>query len=232
MLILLALLFSLTTHAFNCGPGGNLNGDSLLTIVNKDSKNQLSSTYEPRDLEPIPKEFIHENYQDAKQSLRSEALRAYIAMAIDAKRNFAPFYIRSSYRSFKDQCETFENKKRKWINHFNDRVLGINYAKKSSAEPGRSQHQLGTTVDIVFGPKYDFVMQMDLSRQMVWLSFNAHKYGFVMSYPYADDDHDKNGFNKRTGYYYEPWHWRYIGPKHAKEMRSRGLILDEYLRQK
>ncbi len=30
---------------------------------------------------------------------------------------------------------------------------------------------------------------------MNWLELHAHEYGFVMSYPYADDDHDGQGYN-------------------------------------
>jgi D-alanyl-D-alanine carboxypeptidase len=51
---------------------------------------------------------------------------------------------------------------------------------------------------------------------------NAHAYGFALSYP--------AGAEHVTGYAYEPWHWRYIGPDHATAWKSSGLTLVEYLR--
>ena len=31
---------------------------------------------------------------------------------------------------------------------------------------------------------------------------------------------------------YEPWHWRYVGEKAAKDMRESGQCLEEYLAAK
>ena len=32
-----------------------------------------------------------------------------------------------------------------------------------------------------------------------------------------------------TGIVYEPWHYRYVGEKFAKEITKRGLTLEEYV---
>jgi D-alanyl-D-alanine carboxypeptidase len=50
---------------------------------------------------------------------------------------------------------------------------------------------------------------------------NAEDYGFVLRYP-----KDKIG---KTGIMYEPWHFRYVGVKAAKEMNQLGLCLEEYI---
>jgi D-alanyl-D-alanine carboxypeptidase len=142
------------------------------------------------------------------------------------------FYVVSGYRSYQDQCETFSSKINKWIGRLGDKKLGLDYAKKSSAEPGRSQHQLGTTIDISWSRVgYKFLFSMAKTPEMEWLNLNAHHFGFVMSYPWADDDHDGLGYNERTGYFYEPWHWRYVGVQAATEIISNGIILDEYLQE-
>ena len=40
---------------------------------------------------------------------------------------------------------------------------------------------------------------------------------------YAEDKQDL------TGVIYEPWHWRFVGIKHAKEMNRLGMCLEEYI---
>ena len=34
-----------------------------------------------------------------------------------------------------------------------------------------------------------------------------------------------------TGIYYEPWHYRFVGVYHAKEIKDSGLCLEEYIGQ-
>lgn len=50
---------------------------------------------------------------------------------------------------------------------------------------------------------------------------NSWKYGFILRYPT-----DKRDI---TGITYEPWHYRYVGKKAAKEIFEAGLCLEEYL---
>jgi D-alanyl-D-alanine carboxypeptidase len=44
-----------------------------------------------------------------------------------------------------------------------------------------------------------------------WLDANAWKYGFSLSFP--------DGYEELTGYRYESWHFRYIGPVAAEMCR-------------
>ena len=59
-----------------------------------------------------------------------------------------------------------------------------------------------------------------------WMAENAWKYGWLMSYPLAD-----NGelFNPRTCFHYEPWHYRYLGRAMARKVHNSGLTIREYL---
>ena len=54
-----------------------------------------------------------------------------------------------------------------------------------------------------------------------WLDENAYKYGFIKRYP--ENKIDITGINN------EPWHYRYVGQKAAKEMKEKDLCLEEYL---
>ena len=54
-----------------------------------------------------------------------------------------------------------------------------------------------------------------------WLKNNAYKYGFILRYP-----KDKYEITKIN---YEPWHYRYVGKKAAKEITNQNITLEEYL---
>jgi D-alanyl-D-alanine carboxypeptidase len=105
----------------------------------------------------------------------------------------------------------------------------MNSTLPSSAEPGRSQHQLGTTVDLVFASVgFKFSFAMDKTAEMKWLLSHAHEFGYILSYSWSDDDQDGLGYNSKTGYYYEPWHWRYIGVEEALQFKESGLLPDDF----
>mgnify|MGYP001598800012 FL=1 len=89
------------------------------------------------------------------------------------------------------------------------------------AEPGASEHQLGTTVDLTDASiRYAGVDdRFGNSDGGKWLSQNAHKYGFVMSYP--------KGKEKTTGYKYEPWHWRFVGKDIATAIYNQNTTFNE-----
>ena len=97
---------------------------------------------------------------------------------------------------------------------------GRTSAETYSARPGFSEHQTGLVFDIG-------VAGMTTSRSIgthpggIWMTQNAHRFGFVLSYPEGKDN--------ITGYTYEPWHFRYIGTDMATKVYSSGLTLDEYL---
>lgn len=94
----------------------------------------------------------------------------------------------------------------------------------SVAEPGHSEHQLGTTVDIKSLQTPDFSYAAFVtSPEYAWLKDNAHRYGFVQSYT--------EGKEHRHGYIAEPWHWRYIGPQRAAAFIATDATLNEWLSQ-
>ena len=191
--------------------GGPLSGDDSLVLVNKQDGQQLSSSWAPNDLVGVPPALMMPGRQG---ELRAPVLVALNEM-FDAAASEAGLKlgVRSAYRSFRTQCITFDYKVRQH---------GLEHAKRFSAEPGRSQHQLGTTADIT-AETLDWKLNQDMGQKQEgqWLEKNAYRFGFALSYP--------DGKETVTGYAYEPWHFRFIGKSAAAEMIGKSLILEEYL---
>lgn len=119
----------------------------------------------------------------------------------------------SGYRSFNTQITTYN----RWVN-----AEGQAAADTASARPGYSEHQTGWSFDIGDGSGRDsFTPAFANQPAAIWVKANAHLYGFVVRYPWM--------FHEITGYYYEPWHLRFIGVEAAGEMHARGIAtLEEY----
>lgn len=119
----------------------------------------------------------------------------------------------SGYRSFNTQITTYNQ----WVN-----AEGQAAADTASARPGYSEHQTGWSFDIGDGSGRDsFTPAFANQPAAVWVKANAHLFGFVVRYPWM--------FHEITGYYYEPWHLRYVGVEVAGEMHARGIAtLEEY----
>ena len=80
---------------------------------------------------------------------------------------------------------------------------------------------LGLAADIVTPADYDVFESFENTPQFEWLQRNAANYGFIMRYPRGKED--------ITGYIYEPWHYRYVGPYDAQRIGNRDVTLEEYL---
>lgn len=193
-------------------PGGALEGDDLLVRVDKSEERQLSASWGPADLVELDAPQVVPGRQG---KLRAEARDALTGMLDSALAETATeIRVRSAYRSFVDQCLTWNAKVEQH---------GLEHATRYSARPGRSQHQLGTTADLtvaVLG--WELVAALGESTAGTWLADNAWRFGFALSYP--------EGMEEATGYAYEPWHFRYVGTAASAEMHELGLDLDQYLR--
>lgn len=103
---------------------------------------------------------------------------------------------------------------------------GADYAAKTVAQPGYSEHHTGLALDlylIVDGK--DVVENEDMIRYTdIWAKIHEKlaDYGFILRY--------LDGEEHITGYGYEPWHIRYIDDVDiAKEITSKGTTFEEYL---
>jgi LAS superfamily LD-carboxypeptidase LdcB len=122
--------------------------------------------------------------------------------------------INSAYRSHKAQSK---------LQVEMQALYGENKSNELIADPGHSEHHLGTAIDFT-SPEVgsEATPTFGDTRAFNWLVINAWKYGFVMSYPQDVSD--------LTGYTYEPWHWRYVGKMHAQIYNEfKILTLSEYL---
>ena len=103
---------------------------------------------------------------------------------------------------------------------------GADYAAKTVAKPGYSEHHTGLALDLylIIDGK-DIVENEDMIRYPeIWAKIHEKLpgYGFILRY--------LDGEEHITGYGYEPWHIRYLDdPSTAKEITDKGLTFEEYL---
>ena len=103
---------------------------------------------------------------------------------------------------------------------------GADYAAKTVAKPGYSEHHTGLALDLylIIDGK-DVVENEDMIQYPeIWSKIHAKlaDYGFILRY--------LDGSEHITGYGYEPWHIRYLdNVDTAKEITSKGVTFEEYL---
>ena len=156
----------------------------------------LNENYTPTSLSLISTALV---FQGKEAYFHTQALRHLNELVLASQTAGAELKIISGYRSF----ETQKNLKSKY------KVTYGSGANTFSAEQGYSEHQLGTTVDVTT-PALGVSFEMfDTTTAYFWLTENAYRYGFVLSYP------------KGNAYYiYEPWHWRYVGVELATKLHT------------
>ena len=165
----------------------NYRDDLLLRAMDR-TKPLLNETYLADDLVLIPRSYV----RGGKDVYAREVLVKDLVKMLNDGRSAGTFLeVNSGFRSFQIQSDWFES----------SRLQGVTGL---TALPGSSEHQLGVAVDIsAYGS--DAIT----NSGYVWLIANAYKYGFNLTYP--------KGRESDTGLGYEPWHWRYVGKKIAKE---------------
>ena len=157
-------------------------------LVLVDKQHGLSSDYRPENTVSLNGFSDTLVLNKDSLSLREEVIPHLVAMSEAARLDGVTLDISSSYRSYQYQENLFSY----YVNE-----LGREQAEQESAQPGHSQHQLGTTVD--FGSVTPAFAETDAAA---WLRRHAGEYGFSLSYP--------EGLTELTGYMYESWHYRFI----------------------
>ncbi|QKS46431.1 M15 family metallopeptidase [Paenibacillus cellulosilyticus] len=183
---------------------------SIAVIVNKFI--YLPSTYTPNDLVYPDVQFLS-NEQTEKRKMRKEAAEALERLFAGARKDGVYLSGVSAYRSYSTQQWLFQ--------HYVNRD-GYEAATKYSAIPGTSEHQTGLAID-VSGEDGKCAASSCFAdtKEAKWLSKHSAEYGFIVRYP--------KGKENITGYKYEPWHIRYVGPvAMATEIRDRGITLEEF----
>ncbi len=175
-----------------------------------DTRLRVGRRYAPNDLVSVSRAGIA-----GSGRVRELVIDDLRAMTRAARRAGKAIAVRSAYRSYQDQVATYAY----WV-----RVSGEQAARKASARPGHSEHQLGTTIDFRSASStrapWDYADWANTGPG-AWMRANAWRYGFVMSYP--------KGRSRTTCYSYEPWHYRYVGRTIARRIHDSGLTTRAYL---
>ena len=132
-----------------------------------------------------------------------------------------PLNLVSAYRSIYLQDKLFTRSVNTYMNNGLSEANAINKANRERTFSGTSEHNTGLGFDILQKGNYTLSTSFENTPEFKWLMENAENYGFVLRYP-------KNK-TEITGIMYEPWHFRYVGVEHAKEMNELGLCLEEYI---
>lgn len=184
----------------------------ITVLVNKD--NLLDRNYVPFEMYVVDEnENNFHQYKDAslKPMFRKDIKRYIDKLLKDAHALGLPLIVDSGYRSY-DYQQVVLNALIKEKG---------NDAYKLVALPGASEHQTGLAVDFAYyenGIYNDDVKEDD--KEAIWLKNNCWKYGFILRYP--------KGKEHITGYKFEPWHFRFVGPKLAKKIYEENITLEEY----
>lgn len=160
----------------------------------------LNEHYVPGSLTVISPEF---SYPETKVLQIHTSVSPHLeAMLKAAATDGINLKVVSAYRSFTEQASLKSQYKT---------TYGTG-ANQFSADQGYSEHQLGTTIDWSTADlKGALVTKLDTTKEFEWMKNNAHKFGFVLSYP------------KGNQYYqYEPWHWRFVGIDLATKLHDEG----------
>ncbi len=188
----------------------------LLTVVTLTYG--LSRDFEPAGLVGLSGYLPNDVTLGYPTELRRVAVTPLVEMIGDMQAAGLKPVIISGYRSFSAQAIA----RQKWLEKEPDR------ANILSAPPGFSEHQLGTVVDFGSPELAEIVGQEDIefhtyfykTSEGIWLLENAHKYGFTLSYPFEAFE--------ITGFFYEPWHFRYVGVEAATNLHDAGISLTEH----
>jgi len=172
-----------------------------LMLVNK--YNYVGENFKVDNLVLVP-EFARSNMY-----LEKECMESFVKMARDAYSIGLNIRAISTYRTFDYQMNLYNN----YLE-----TDGIEKADTYSARPGYSEHHTGLSVD-VDNIKSSY-MEFENTKEFIWLSENAYKYGFILRYP-----KDKENI---TGYMYEPWHYRYVGISIATYIHENNITFEEY----
>lgn len=174
----------------------------------------LNEHYVPADLSEIDESYVADTSR--LYFLHSDVIPYLNDLMEDARDDGIELQVASAYRSFARQSQL----KGEY------RVTYGEGANAFSADQGYSEHQLGTAVDFTTPALNGGLRGFGDTDAYQWLMENAHKYGFVLSYP-EDNEY----------YIFEPWHWRFVGEALAKDLHEADAHfydweqrrLDEYL---
>ena len=149
--------------------------------------------------------------------VEKKAYDAYLLLKEDLEKEGVYVDLDSARRSVAEQQRIMDDFTEKY---------GADYALKTVAQPGYSEHHTGLALDLylIIDGK-DVVENEDMIQYPeIWETIHSKlaDYGFILRY-LQDKEHI-------TGYGYEPWHIRYVDDVNiAKEIMDSGVTLEGWL---
>lgn len=149
--------------------------------------------------------------------VEKKAYDAYLKLKADIEKDGIHVDLDSARRSVADQQRIMDDFTKQY---------GKDYALKTVATPGYSEHHTGLALDLylIIDGK-DITENEDMVQYPeIWSKIHSKlaDYGFILRY--------LEGREYITGYSYEPWHIRYIdNVDTAKEIMSKDITFEEYL---
>ena len=149
--------------------------------------------------------------------VEKKAYDAYLLLKEDLEKEGVYVDLDSARRSVAEQQRIMDDFTEKY---------GADYALKTVAQPGYSEHHTGLALDLylIIDGK-DVVENEDMIQYPeIWETIHSKlaDYGFILRY-LQDKEHI-------TGYGYEPWHIRYVDDVNiAKEIMASGVTLEGWL---
>lgn len=185
-----------------------------LLLVN--GSHPLSDDYDyTKDLTTIPEE-----YHNGQLDQINKDIWPYLkAMIDDARKEGVNLSVWSPYRSYNIQQMLFNRQKQKQIEAGVPESEADAKAASIVARPGTSEHHTGLAADINMADD-----AFENTPMYAWLTEHCQDYGFIMRYPKDKID--------VTGVIYESWHYRFVGINVAKDIKNKGITLEEYLELK
>lgn len=191
-----------TRPAYNDGHYQGGTEVSGLLFVNK--KYKLPASYAPS----------HAAGAGQSLALYGEANRAMQRFLADCNAQGNSMYVLSAYRSYGVQA---------WLFQSYAQAHGEDKANTFSARAGQSEHQSGLSFDVGDAQHSAYNLEIGIEKfpGVQWMMKHCADYGFILRFP--------KGKEAITGYQYEPWHFRYVGVKAAKDIQESGLTLEEFV---
>lgn len=186
------------------------NTNSLLVLVNQNYR--LDEFYAPTDFVPVdvpvtPYSQVNTNY------LRRDAADATELLFSKAQEAGYELTLRTGYISYSVQKSLYNQ---------DVYEMGLEYADKFNSRPGHSEHQTGLAIDITT-PSINNELSLEFAdtEEGKWVLAHAHEYGFIIRYP--------ENRESEVGYFYEPYHLRYVGVEVATEIFENNWTLEDYI---
>ena len=159
------------------------------------------------------------------KTLQTEAADAFLKMQAAAAADGITIWMQSGYRSVDYQTKLYNNKTQQYLDQGYDEATAKEMAAGVVNPPGYSEHNCGLAADLNCPDFTDLDTGFENTDAFTWLCQHAEEYGFILRYPKGEEA------EALTEITYEPWHWRYVGPKNAARINESGLVFEAYIAQ-